>query len=64
MCSRNYGNVLLGDVDAQVQTMLVDIGEVVLGLLGILVGHIEEDMVLTTLLHLVIDGACHHVTRG
>ena len=44
--------------------MLVDIGEVVLGLLGILVGHVQEDVVLASLLHLVVDGAGHHIAWG
>ena len=43
--------------------MLVDVGEVVLGLLGILVGHVKIDVVLASLLHLVVNGTGDHVAR-
>ena len=61
--SRHHGDIFLGDVDAQVQAVLIDVGEVMLGLLGILVRHVKIDMVLASLLHLAVDGAGHHVTR-
>ena len=63
MSCRYHGDILLGDVDAQIQAVLVDVGEVVLGLLGILVGHVQEDVVLASLFHLTIDGAGYHIAR-
>ena len=59
----HHGDILLSDIDAQIQAVLIDVGEVMLGLLGILVGHVEIDVVLTALLHLVVDGAGHNVAR-
>ena len=41
MCIRDS----LGDVDANAQTLGVDIREVTLGLLWILMGYIETDMI-------------------
>ena len=64
MGCRYHGDILLGDVDAQIQAVLVDVGEMVLGLLGILVGHVQEDVVLASLFHLTIDGAGHHIARS
>ena len=59
--SRNHRYVVLGDIDAQFQTMLVDVGEVVFGLFGIFVGHIKVHMVFASLFHFAVDGACHHI---
>ena len=56
-----HGDILLGDVDADAEALGIDIGEVVLGLLGILVCDIEADVVQSVNLHLMVDGAGHNV---
>ena len=63
MGRRHHGYVVLGDVDAYAQAVLVDVGEVVLGLLGVFVGHVEIHVVVAALLHLAVDGAGHHIAR-
>ena len=64
MCRRHYGNVVLSDVDAQFQAVLVDIGEVVFGLFGVFMCHVQEHVVLASQLHLAVDGAGHHIARS
>ena len=58
---RTYGNVVFGDVDADAQALGIDVGEVVLGLFGILVSDVEAYVVESVLLHLLVDGTCHDV---
>lgn len=62
MGGRGYRDIIFRDVDAQAKTFLVDIGEVFLCFFGIFVGNIQIYMVVSTVLHLVVDGACHDVT--
>ena len=64
MSGRTNRDILLGDVDADAQTLGVDIREVTLGLLWILMGYIETDMIQSVNLHLLIDGTSHDVTRS
>ena len=64
MSGRTNRDILLGDVDADAQTLGVDIREVTLGLLWILMGYIETDMIQSVNLHLFIDGTSHDVTRS
>jgi hypothetical protein len=59
----NYGDVLFGDVDADAEAFGVDVGEVVAGLLGVLVRHVETYVVEAVHLHFPVDGTCHDVTR-
>ena len=56
--------VVFGDVDADAQAFLIDVREVPPGLFGILVRHVEADMIQSVNLHLVVDGPCHDVARG
>ena len=53
-----------GDVDADGKALLVDVGEMGLGLLGVLVGDVEVYVFVAARLHLVVDGAGHDVARG
>ena len=59
--SRANGNIVLGDVNAHRQTFLVDIGEVVARLFGVLMGDVQTDVVQSVNLHLLVDGASHDV---
>ena len=63
MVARHDGDALLRDVDAVREALGVDVREVVLRLLGVLVRHVEQDVVLAAHLHLVVDGAGHDVAR-
>ena len=58
------GDVLLRDVNADGEALGVDVGEVMLGLLGVLVGDVEADVVEGVNLHLVVDGAGDDVARS
>ena len=62
MGSRADGDIVGCDVNTHRQTFLVDIGEVVAGLLSGLVCHVKADMVDTMNLHLLINGTCHNIT--
>lgn len=57
----SHGNVVFGDVDAEREALLIDVGEMLAGLLGVLVGDVEEDVVVAVELHLRVDGTGHHV---
>ena len=59
-----HGDVLPCDVDADAEALGIDVGEVVLGLLGVLVRDVEADVVQSVNLHLAVDGAGHDVARG
>ena len=59
---RGYRDIIFSDVDAQAKTFLVNIGEMFLCFFGIFVGNIQIYMVVSTILHLVVDGTCHDVT--
>ena len=52
---RAHGDHLLRDVNADAETFLVDVGEVLARLLRVLVGHVEADMVQAVRLHLLVD---------
>ena len=58
------GDVVLGDVNAHRQTLLVDVREVVARLVGRLVRHVQADVVQTVNLHLLVDGPRHDVARS
>ena len=62
--SRANRDVFLGDVDADAEALRIDVREVVLGLLRVLVGDVETNMVETMNLHLLVDGTSHDVARG
>ena len=64
MGTRHHGNVLLGDVDADGEALLVDVGEVLLGLLGVFVRDVKAHVVEAVNFHFLVDGACHDVARG
>lgn len=57
-------DVVAGDVDAKAETVLINVGEMALGLLGVLVGDVEIDMIVAVELHLAVDGARHDVARS
>ncbi len=57
----SHGNRFAGYVDAEAEAVGVDVGEVAARLLRVLVGDVEEDVVLSPLLHLGVDGAGHDV---
>lgn len=61
---RTNRDILLGNIDADTQTLGVDIREVMLGLLRILMGYIQTDMIQSMNLHLLIDGTGHDVARS
>ncbi len=57
-----YRDVVLCDVNADGEALGIDVGEVVLGLFGILVCHVKAYMVKCMNLHFVVDSTCHDVT--
>ena len=61
---RSHGDVFLCDVDADVKTFLIDVGEVVAGFFGRLVCHVQTHVVESVNLHLLVDGASHDVARS
>ena len=52
---RSYRNVIFGDVDAQAEAFLVNIGKVLLCLFRVFVSDIEINMVIAPVFHFVID---------
>ena len=64
MGCRANRNIILRNINADAQTLRIDVREVMLGLFRILMGHVETNMVKTVNLHLFIDGTSHDVTRG
>ena len=58
------GDVLACDVNAQTQTLGVDVGEVALGGLGVFVGDVQADVVQAVNLHFVVYGARHNIARS
>ena len=62
--ARSHGDVVLRDVDADAQALGIDVGEMVLRLLGILMRHVQTHMVEGVNLHLVVDGTSHDVAWG
>ena len=63
MGAGGHGDVLLGDVDADAQTLGIDVGEVASGLFCILVRNVQAHVVDAVNFHLLVDGACHNVAR-
>ncbi len=61
---RRDGYPVLGDVDADRETLLVDVGEVSADRFGLLVGDVEIYEVFAPPGHLAVDGAGHHVARS
>ena len=61
---RAHGDIFLGDVDADAEALVIDVGKVSLGLFRVFVGHVEAHMVDSVHLHLLVDGPCHDVARG
>lgn len=59
-----YWYVVLGDVDADAETLRIDVREVMLGLFWVLVSNVEANMIQTVNLHLLVDGTSHDVARG
>ena len=59
-----HGDVVLGDIDAYGEALLIDVGEVVACFLGILVRHVKAHMVDAMYLHFLVDGSCHNVARS
>ena len=61
---RSYGYIVFCYIDAERQTLAVDIGEVTLGLLRIFVSDVEVDVIVAVELHLAVDGAGDNVARS
>ncbi len=57
MCRRYHRNRLAGDVDSQLQTALINSGEVLFDKVSRFVADIEEQAVGTDAFHLMVDGA-------
>ena len=64
VCRRRHRNVILRDIDADFQTMLVYVGEMPLRLLRILVCNVEIDMVVAPELHLAVYRAGYNIPRS
>ena len=64
MGGRSYRDIIFSDVDAQTQAFLVDIGEMFLCFFRIFVGDVQINMIVSAILHLVVNGTCHDVARG
>ena len=60
----SYRDVILRDVDADAEAFFIDIGEMLLRLLRVFMGHIQVNVIFTSEFHLVIDRTCYDVTRG
>ena len=61
---RNDRNPFLGDVDACVHALGINVREVALDVLGGTSGKVDEHVVLAEALHFAVDGACHDVAGG
>ena len=44
MCTQRHGDIFFSDVDAYTQALGIDIREMMFGLLGIFVRHVQTDM--------------------
>ena len=60
----SHGDIVFCDVDSEAQALLVDIREVLFGLLGIFVSNIEIYEIVAAGFHLVVDSASHDITRS
>ena len=58
------GNPFLGNVDAGVKALRVDVGEVALDVLGRTAGKVDEHVWLAEAHHLAVDGTGHDVAGG
>ena len=45
MCTQRHGDIFFSDVDAYTQALGIDIREMMFGLLGIFVRHVQTDMI-------------------
>ena len=61
--SGSDGNIVGGDINADREAFLIDIGEVATGFFGIFVRDVETHVVETMNLHFLIDCTGHNVTR-
>ena len=64
MCCRCNGYIVFCYVYAQRHALVVDVGEVVLGLFGVLVRYVEIYAFVAAHLHFVVDGSGNYVARG
>ena len=63
MRARSHRYIILGDVDTDTQALGVNVREMMFGLLGILMRHIQTDVVDGMNLHLVIYRTRYDITR-
>src|SRR5579883_934472 len=64
MRRRDYRNRFLGDIDAEPEAGLIDVGKTFDNKPGRLVRDIEQDVIRSALLHLAIDGPSDNVPRS
>ena len=62
MGSRTYRYIFLCDINADRETFLINVREMVFGFFGILMGNIETNVVNAVYLHLFIYSTSHDVT--
>ena len=60
---RHDGDRLLGDVDAEAEQLLVDVGEVRAHEIRVAVRDVEMDIIEPEPLDLMVDRSCHDVAR-
>ena len=61
---RSYRDVIFGDVDAQAEAFLVNIGKVLLCLFRVFVGDVKINMVITPIFHFVVNGTGYDIARS
>lgn len=61
---RSYRNVIFGDVDAQAEAFLVNIGKVLLCLFRVFVGDVKINMVITPIFHFVVNSTGYDIARS
>ena len=64
VCGRGYGDVVFGNIDTDAEAFLINIREVLLGFFRVFMGNVQLDMLVTALLHFIVDGTRHDVARG
>ena len=63
MGSRCHGNIIFGDIYAEAQALLINIGEVMACLFGVFVRYVKIYMVVAVEFHFAVYSACNNVTR-
>ena len=64
VCCGCHGDVIFGNINAETEAFLIDIGEVLFCLFRVFVGDVEINMVITPIFHFVVDGTGYDIARS